>query len=284
MVQRDVDAAVWAISEAIVYLEVTRTDKEALKIIMDEAEEIDSALYTAESIEVLNNAIEQAQEVYDDSEATQTDIDNAVESLRNAIAGLEKNELPLPEELPYKDVSEDDWFYDYVYDVYVKELMTGLEETIFAPNNNIVRAQFAVILYRMDSKPEVTYKDTFPDVKEGNFYSDAVIWAAENGIVTGYTDTGLFGPNDPITREQMAAMMFRYANYKKLDTKKREDLSGFPDGKNVQVFATDAVQWCVAEGIISGKGEEGAKILDPQASTCRAEAATIISRYTEVDR
>ena len=284
VVQRDVDAAVWAISEAIVYLEVTRTDKEALKIIMDEAEEIDSALYTAESIEVLNNAIEQAQEVYDDSEATQTDIDNAVESLRNAIAGLEKNELLLPEELPYKDVSEDDWFYDYVYDVYVKELMTGLEETIFAPNNNIVRAQFAVILYRMEGKPEVTYKDTFPDVKEGNFYSDAVIWAAENGIVTGYTDTGLFGPNDPITREQMAAMMFRYANYKKLDTKKREDLSGFPDGKNVQVFATDAVQWCVAEGIISGKGEEGAKILDPQASTCRAEAATIISRYTEVDR
>ena len=94
----------------------------------------------------------------------------------------------------------------------------------------------------------------------------------------------VIGPNDPITREQMAAMMFRYANYKKLDTKKREDLSGFPDGKNVQVFATDAVQWCVAEGIISGKGEEGAKILDPQASTCRAEAATIISRYTEVDR
>ena len=209
-------------------------------------------------------------------------VDKMAKAIEDAIAGLEKIEVPV--ELPYKDVKEGDWFYDYVYDVYVKELMTGLEETVFAPNNNIVRAQFAVILYRMEGQPEVTFKDTFPDVKDGNFYSDAVIWAADNGIVTGYTGSGLFGPNDPITREQMAAMMFRYANYKKMDTSAREDLSAFPDGKNVQEFATDAVKWCVAEGIVSGKGEDGAKILDPQGNTVRAECATIISRYTGSDK
>ena len=182
-------------------------------------------------------------------------------------------------ELPYEDVKEGDWFYDYVYDVYVKELMTGLETTVFGPGNNLVRAQFAVILYRMEGEPEVIFEDRFPDVKDGHFYSDAVIWAAQNQIVTGYTDTGLFGPNDPITREQMAVMMFRYANYEGQNTSERKSLASFPDDENVQAYAVEALEWCVAKEIITGKGEE--KALEPQGSTYRAECATIISRYTE---
>ena len=188
-------------------------------------------------------------------------------------------------DLPYEDVSTDDWFYDYVYDVYVKALMTGLDETTFGPANELKRAHFATILYRMEGEPEVVFEDTFADMKDGHFYSDAVIWASQNGIVTGYTDTGLFGPNDNITREQMAAMMWRYAQYKNPELKGLEfteeiGVSGFPDGDKVQPFADNAMKWCVAEQIIQGKGEEP-KILDPQGDTNRAECATIISRYIE---
>ena len=207
-------------------------------------------------------------------------VDAMAKAIEDAIAALEEVETPVV--LPYEDVNESDWFYNYVYDVYVKKLMTGLEETVFGPGNDLVRAQFAVIIYRMEGEPEVIFKDTFADVKDGNFYSDAVIWAAENGIVTGYTATGLFGPNDKITREQMAAIMFRYAKYKQLDTAERENLDDFTDGEKVQPFAIDAMEWCVAKAIISGKGEDDAKYLDPQTGASRAECATIISRYTDM--
>ena len=158
--------------------------------------------------------------------------------------------------------------------------MTGLDTDVFGPDRNLVRAQFAVILYRMEGEPEVIFKETFPDVADGLFYSKAVIWAAENKIVTGYTSTGAFGSNDPITREQMAVMMFRYANYKGLDTSESKELSSFPDDEKVQEFAVGALQWCAAKEIITGKGEE--KALAPQGSTNRAECATIISRYTGI--
>ena len=212
----------------------------------------------------------------------QSEVDEAAEALSDAIDALEEVEV-LPAELPFKDVKDGDWFYNYVYDVYVKGLMTGLEKTIFGPGNDLVRAQFAVIIYRMEDEPKVTFKDTFADVKSGQFYGNAVIWAAENGIVTGYTSTGLFGPNDKITREQMAAIMFRYAKYKQLDTTEREKLDDFTDGDKVQPFAVDAMEWCVANKIISGKGEDNAKYLDPQTGASRAECATIISRYTEME-
>ncbi len=272
--QSEVDALAKAINDAIAALELKAADYSAVDAAIAKTEALNKDDYVDFSaIDAAVKAVVRGKNITE-----QAEVDAMAKAIEDAIDGLK------PAKLPYDDVNKDDWFYDYVYDVYVKELMTGLEDTVFAPNNNLVRAQFAVIIYRMEGEPEVIFKDTFPDVKDGHFYSDAVIWAAENGIVTGYTDTGLFGPNDPITREQMAAMMFRYANYKKLDTTARESLSSFPDGDTVQEFAIDAVQWCVAEGIISGKGEEGAKLLDPQASTCRAEAATIISRYTEVDK
>ena len=186
---------------------------------------------------------------------------------------------PDPEnpELPFTDVANDDWFYNYVCDVYIKNLMTGLGETVFGPSENLARAQFAVILYRMEGSPATKYEDTFPDVPGETWYTDAVSWAAGTGIVTGYTDTGMFGPSDKITREQMAVMMYRYAKYKKYDVSAEKGLDDFPDAGKVSVFAKDAMKWCTDRGIITGDGQT--RMLLPQGNTNRAVCATIISRY-----
>ena len=277
--QDEVDAKTTLLLQKIGELTV---DKSGLEENIREAESLKEENYTEATWEELKTALTKAQGVNDDEEAVQSEVDEAAEALSDAIDALEEVEV-LPAELPFKDVKDGDWFYNYVYDVYVKGLMTGLEKTIFGPGNDLVRAQFAVIIYRMEDEPKVTFKDTFADVKSGQFYGNAVIWAAENGIVTGYTSTGLFGPNDKITREQMAAIMFRYAKYKQLDTTEREKLDDFTDGDKVQPFAVDAMEWCVANKIISGKGEDNAKYLDPQTGASRAECATIISRYTEME-
>ncbi len=252
-------------------------DKKALKEAIKAAEELNEKAYTEQSWAVLKEALDAAKKVAATDSAAQAEVDKALEDLMAA-----KNALVLIVKLPYTDVEEGrDWFYDYVYDVYVKELMTGLNETTFGPSQNLARAQFAIILYRMEGEPDVKYTDKFPDVEENIWYTDAILWAAENGIVTGYSDTGKFGPSDNITREQMAVMMYRYAKYKNLDVTEEKSLDEFPDGDKVQKFAVDGMEWCTAKGIISGKGEEP-KLLDPQGNTNRAECATIISRYTEI--
>lgn len=178
----------------------------------------------------------------------------------------------------FDDVRNGDWYTEYVADVYAKGIMTGMNDTHFGVMENLVRAQFATVLYRMEGEPEVKFEDKFDDVKDGNFYSDAVTWAAEAGIVKGYDDTGLFGTNDPITREQMAEMMYRYAQYKKVDTDAKGDLTKFPDADKLQDFSVEGVTWAVGEGIIKGDNNK----LNPQGSTNRAEASAIISRYTEL--
>lgn len=185
---------------------------------------------------------------------------------------------PTPgQELPYVDVAENDWFYEYVKDTYYKNLMTGMEKTIFGPVENLSRAQFALILYRMEGESEVTGTVKFPDVENDTWYTDAVIWASEAMIITGYAE-GSFGPADIITREQMATMMFRYAKYKEKDVSILAALDVYPDAEHVSSFAEDAMRWCVHEGIITGRGED-VKTLEPQGQVSRAECATIISRY-----
>ena len=156
--------------------------------------------------------------------------------------------------------------------------MTGMNETTFAPGGNLERAQFAVILYRMEQSPETAYDTIFPDVEEGQYYTEAVLWAAEEGIVTGYTDTGRFEPAGAITREQMAVMMYRYAKSKGYDVENEEELSDFPDAEKVSAYAADAVKWCVAKGIITGDQGE----LKPQNNTNRAECAAMISRFMKI--
>jgi hypothetical protein len=181
--------------------------------------------------------------------------------------------------IPYLDVAENDWYYNAVCYNYQIKTMTGLDATHFGANETLARAQFAVILHRMNDAPKVAYKATFPDVPDGNWFTDAVLWAADTKVVTGYSDTGKFGPADKINREQMAVMMYRYANYKKYDTSQKADFSKFMDAAKVSTFAEEAMQWAVGNGIITGK-DNGTR-LDPQGNATRAECAAIIMRFIE---
>lgn len=255
---------------------------DSLLIAIEKAEKIDLGDYIdGEAKEKFQEILAEAAEIAKNP-TTQEAVDAAEKALLQAIENLVKNEPPVFE-LPYEDVTKADWFYPYVYDVYVKGLMTGLNETTFGPSQNLARAQFAVILYRMEDEPKVEDINPFPDVENDTWYTDAIIWAYENEIITGYTDTGKFGPSDDITREQIATMMFRYEKYKNQDNGKRAELTSFPDVDKVQAYAKEALQWCVANGIIEGTGVTE-KIIDPQASTIRAVCATIISRYTDLPR
>lgn len=178
--------------------------------------------------------------------------------------------------MPYVDVSETDWFYDAVYYNYIQKTMTGMDATHFDPYGQLSRAQFALILYRIEGTPFFETEKTFGDISGDEWYGPAVLWAAENGIVTGYQN-GNFGPADMITREQMALMMFRYAKYLDSENGVRADISGFLDAGSVSGFALEAMQWANGNGIITGK-DSGTK-LDPQGNTARAEAAAIIQRF-----
>jgi len=195
----------------------------------------------------------------------------------------EKEEEPQPqppvEKLPYVDVAEDDWFYDGVYYNFVEGTMTGKDKEHFAPYENLARAQFAIIVHRLQGTPKVAYEPTFPDVADEVWYTDAILWAAKNKIVTGYTSNGYFGPADNILREQMAVMMYRYANSLDYDTSKKADFSKFEDAALVNEYAKDAMKWAVGNGIIKGKDNETR--VDPLGNASRAECAIIIQRFME---
>ena len=182
--------------------------------------------------------------------------------------------------MSYTDVSEKDWFYSYVDEVFIKRIMTGMKPTRFGPNESLSRAEFATILYRMEGSPEVDFKEVFKDVPEGQFYSSAVIWASSKDveIINGYTD-GRFGPNDKITREQMAVMLYRYADYKGDAMSVTDDLRDFPDAGLISDFAKQGMQWAVGARIISGNAD---KTLAPQASTSRAVCATMVTRILDL--
>ena len=185
---------------------------------------------------------------------------------------------PDPGASEFTDVHENDWYYDPVQYVSKNKLMTGLDETTFGPIDPLARAQFAVILHRMNGEPEVPYSARFHDVGAGLWYTNAILWAADTQVVTGYSN-GNFGPGDLINREQMALMMFRYANYKGYDTSARADFSSYQDSSMVSDFAAEAMQWAVGEKIITGKYNETQ--LDPKGNASRAECATIIMRFVE---
>ena len=156
--------------------------------------------------------------------------------------------------------------------------MTGIDETTFAPYEPLARAQFAMILYRMNDEPEVGYTDKFKDIADNVWYTDAILWASEKGVVTGYSN-GNFGPADKINREQMAVMMYRYAQAQGYDTSMKADISQYQDAANVSDFAQEAMEWAVGNEIITGKYNETQ--LDPQGEASRAECATIIMRFTD---
>lgn len=182
---------------------------------------------------------------------------------------------------PFTDVDMEggNWFFDEVLYVYGEGIMKGMGDGSgrFEPYQTVSRAQFAMTLYRMEGEPKVEYTDKFKDVAQNEWYTEAVMWAEQQKIVTGYSNNGLFGPADQITREQMAVMMYRYAAYKKNDMEKKADLSVYKDAGLVSSFAQEAMEWAVGSGIITGKFQ--GTILDPQGETSRAECAIILTRF-----
>lgn len=181
--------------------------------------------------------------------------------------------------MPFKDVKNADWFNEYVYKAYERGLIRGKSDTSFAPYDNISRAEFALILYRIEKEPTIAYSGKFPDVSKGIWYTDAVEWAASKGIVTGYTHNGKFDPAGSITREQMAVMMYRYCNYKNIEIKNSAKLTSYKDYKKISSFAQAAMEWAVGNEIITGK--DNMTRLDPVGKATRAEAATILVRFVE---
>ena len=179
--------------------------------------------------------------------------------------------------LPYEDVTEDSWFYSYAKSMYEEGIMTGLKDNTFGPSETLKRAQFAVILYRLAGSPDVTYEKAFPDVPDGQWYSDAIIWAYQNNIITGYSDSGLFGTGDEITREQLVTMMYRYAQANDLDTSASASLYTFRDGQSVNAYALAAMKWAVAEELVKGDGTTG--LLNAWNNINRAETAAVLDRY-----
>lgn len=179
-------------------------------------------------------------------------------------------------ELPFKDVNMNNWFYNSVKFVSNKKYITGTTSTTFKPNDRLTRGQLASILCRMAGNPKATGGKNFPDVKSSDYYYNAVKWASANKIVNGYSN-GKFGPNDYVTREQLAVMLQNYAKYKKKNITKTTNISKFKDSSGVAPYARSAVKWAVANKIISGK-ENGTKIV-PRGNATRAEAAAMIEAY-----
>lgn len=176
--------------------------------------------------------------------------------------------------LPFTDVSTYDWFYEYVKYVYDNGIMDGIDVGVFGPGITTTRAMLVTMLYRVAGEPYVSGTNDFADVAANTWYTDAVTWASKNGIVTG-VDVGVFNPNGAITREQLATILYRYAEYAGEDVSARASLSRFTDTGSISAYARDAVSWAVAEGILDGRT---ATELAPTGECTRAEVATMIAR------
>ena len=192
-------------------------------------------------------------------------------------AGWRVDENPSTGENPFTDVSEKDWFFDDVLFVYDYGLMVGTGKTLFSPHETVTRGMMATILWRMEGSPIPKGKNRFTDVEDVKRYADAITWTAENGIFADY-DKDRFKPDDPITREQLAAIFYRYADYKDYDMTFKGDLDKFKDADEITDYAKTAMQWAVGSDLV--KGKSGA-LLDPQGTATRAEIAAMLHRFIE---
>ena len=179
-------------------------------------------------------------------------------------------------DLPFSDVTESDWFYDAVTYAYENGLMDGVGMGLFAPNSETTRAQLVTILHRLAGQPAPSGDSGFSDVETGTWYTDAVAWAAQNGIVNGVSDTQ-FAPGDDITREQLAVILYRYATYQGYDVSQRADLSGFVDG-TISTYAQEALSWASAQGLVLGFEDDS---LRPQGNASRAQIAAVLMRFCQ---
>ncbi len=184
--------------------------------------------------------------------------------------------------LPFTDVAESDWFYDPVVYAYDTGIMTGTSATEFAPNVTMTRAMIVSVLYRLEGSPDLSEGNLgypYEDVEGDAWYAMPVYWARESGVMAGYSDS-TFGPNDPITREQLAATLYKYAEYKGEDVSARADLSGYSDAATISDWAEEVLSWANAEGYVNGMT---ATTIGPQSGATRAQVAAIFQRYLEED-
>ena len=183
--------------------------------------------------------------------------------------------------LSFSDVSSADWFYEEVYNVYSSGLMDGVSDTAFDPNGAVTRAMAVTILYRLAGEPdmpEANWGYPYADVDAGSWYATAVYWARMNGIVNG-TSEETFSPDTAVTREQLAAMLYRYAVFSKADTSIKGGLDSFSDAASISGWARDAAAWCVGAGIITGSGQNQ---FDPLSGATRAQLAAMLVRFSEL--
>lgn len=177
----------------------------------------------------------------------------------------------------FEDVYVSDWYFDAVQYVYENDMMAGTSDTTFSPNQTTTRGMIVTILYRLEGEPTVTGTTAFTDVTADQYYANAVAWAVQNGIVAG-SDATTFAPNNAITREQMAAILYRYAQFKGYDVSAKADLSTYIDAADVSAYATDAMAWASQTGLITGTS---ATTLSPAGQATRAQVATILMRFCE---
>ena len=177
---------------------------------------------------------------------------------------------------PFEDVDPKKWYYSAVNWAYTNGLLTGTSDTEFDPNGQMTRGMLVTVLYRMEGRPEVTESNKFADVSNKKYYAKAITWASSMGIVAGYSN-GDFGPEDSITREQIAKILYLYAKYKGYDVSKSADLSEFSDAAKVSGYAEKYMKWTVAEGLIQGSNGK----LNPKGNATRAEISAILKRFVE---
>ncbi|MCL2151988.1 MAG: S-layer homology domain-containing protein [Oscillospiraceae bacterium] len=185
-------------------------------------------------------------------------------------------EMPSDYENPYIDIATNDWFYNAVKYVTEQGLMNGVGSNKFSPDVPMSRAMFATVLYRLAGLPGVSGHSAFSDVVGGQWYTDAVQWASENGIILGYGD-GSFGTNDNITREQAVTMLYRYSEVMGLDISAQADLSKYSDASKISDWAQNGMRWAVGAGIVSGRSPT---TLAPQGQITRAEVAQLLLNYS----
>lgn len=263
---------------------ITPTDKVAYKITFEVEKEVKSVMQTDfdGKLEALGSLAGEGYTLegwYLDKEYKTKLTTDTVFTKDTTVYGKlgEPAELPdVPSDLPFTDVKESDWFYNNVSYVYKSGLMNGTSPTTFGPGGNTTRAMIVTILHRMEGTPNVKGKNPFNDVPNGQYYTDAVIWAEENKIVSGYGE-GKFGPNDPITREQMAVILMNYGKFKKYDVTAKGDLVKFADGSKISTWAKDAFSWANAKGLIQGSGDN----VMPKGQAQRSQVAAILERFIE---
>ena len=192
-------------------------------------------------------------------------------------AGWRADENPDIVVNPFTDVSEKDWFYNDAMFVYKNGLMLGTSKTLFSPHGTVTRGMMATILWRMEGSLAPKDENSFTDVEAGMWYADAITWTTANGIFAGYSKDK-FGPDDPVTREQLTAIFYRYADYKGYKLTVTENLDKFEDADKITDYAKMVMQWAVGNGLIKGKSEN---LLDPQGTATRAEIAAMLHRFVE---